>query len=424
MSEFIISEDEFDQKMNSFGFFETRPHLALSLSGGSDSMALFCLLKKWSVRNNATFECFIVDHGLRKESYSESVEVRNLINKNQIKCNILKWEGPKPKTNLMELARIKRYELIINACVSQSILHLLTAHHQDDQIETYIMRSQRTGNTTGLSSIPSVRETRNIRIIRPLIHFNKNRLIETCKHFNYNWVSDSSNFDSKYERVRVRKCLEKIGELKKKKILKDIDYSKADKNSLKKKLANFYFKNLDFLSFGVFILDKEKFIDLNKRLKIEVIKKILTVNSGLFYPPRLNSVNLLISNIQKKNPKTLTLHSSIIKFKKNKIFFYREKLKFGVDLNVKKGEKMRWDNRFELYSKSLNIKLEIINEKNWSFIIKYFFNKEKRNLPNFIIKTLPLIKIKKKFYIPFVSSMTLIKEKGVNFYFSPKVSLT
>ena len=79
----------------------------------------------------------------------------------------------------------------------------------------------------GLSSIPKIRVVDDLRIIRPLLIYEKARLEATCKKSKIQWLIDRSNFDERFERVRVRnflksksvKCIDSINsELNKEKM--------------------------------------------------------------------------------------------------------------------------------------------------------------------------------------------------------------
>ena len=81
----------------------------------------------------------------------------------------------------MKTARDIRYQTFFEYCKKNNIIHLMTAHHLDDLIETYFMRLQRNFSTIGLSSIPKKFNNKNLVIYRPLLRFKK-RLIATCKY--------------------------------------------------------------------------------------------------------------------------------------------------------------------------------------------------------------------------------------------------
>ena len=80
---FNLFEKEFDVK-NSF---------VVAVSGGPDSLALAFLTKIYSIKNKLSCNYIIIDHKLRKESTKEAKQVKKILNKFNIKSEILTWFG-------------------------------------------------------------------------------------------------------------------------------------------------------------------------------------------------------------------------------------------------------------------------------------------------------------------------------------------
>ena len=76
----------------------------------------------------------------------------------------------------MHNARDQRYKKIINFCKKEQIISLMTAHHLDDCIETYLMRKQRKYCTTGLTYIPMINSQECVQILRPFINVKKEKV--------------------------------------------------------------------------------------------------------------------------------------------------------------------------------------------------------------------------------------------------------
>lgn len=420
--------EEFKEELNEIACFEDYPHLGLSLSGGPDSLALMCLLKIWVHKNNGKLTAFNVNHKIRSNSNEESIKVKNIAEKSGIECIVLNWDDKKPRTGLMESARNKRYELILNECKKRKILHLMLGHQLNDNAETYIMRSKRGGNLTGLTSIPLIREMKHVRLIRPLLKFRKERLLKTCIYYGKKWIDDPSNLDSFYERVRIRQNLS----VKEKNIINQIS-KKIKKKILERKrieniISNFFINFLEFFPYGVFKTNKSEFLKLSKEAQLIVIKKLLVTNAATIYPPKKRSVEFLVNQIVKKDFSLNTLHSSIIKIQKNNIFVFRESSKTSKNMSsglyVNKGISLKWDQRFTIFSNKCDLRCNLINQKNWDRIREYFFKKEKRNLPLIILKSLPIISVEKLCFIPYISNSDELKKYDINFFFNPPITLT
>ena len=186
----------------------------VAVSGGVDSMALSFLAKCYSLENNKKVYFFIVDHKLRKNSTFEANLVKKKLKLFQISSNILTIKKKNKKINLQSFARDNRYKLIINQSITKKIDMILTAHHTDDLIENFFIRLLRGSGLKGLISFSKTKSKvtldDKIFILRPLLDTSKKDLIYLLKNtFNFN-VSDPTNLDDKFLRVRVRKLISNL----------------------------------------------------------------------------------------------------------------------------------------------------------------------------------------------------------------------
>ncbi len=414
-----ISKDEFTSVIDNNFTFEKKPHLGLSISGGPDSMALLMLVKDWARSKSGKITVFHFDHKIRKKSSEEASWLKTYVSKLGIKFHLLTWDRDQKLKLNMKNARDARYERILDICKKLKIIHLMTAHHFNDNLETYYMRKKRNSSSLGLSSIPKILIKENLQIIRPLLSFSKERLISTCNFFNVRWIEDSSNYNLKYERPRVRKELNEKPAIQLIKLEKEFKKIKNQNEEIEKRIRNFFVRNLVFFEYGVFQINKKNFVKSSKELKIEILKKILTTASGKIFPPREISVKYLIKLIQSNLCFRHTLHSCLLEINSEKILIFREVSSIKEEKKIiPKGNPYIWDNRFFLYSKNFSIECERITTKNWVFFKKYFAFK--KNCLNFLIlSSLPLIKIKKNFFIPFLSLSNL----DYDFYFKPTIPI-
>jgi tRNA(Ile)-lysidine synthase len=180
--------------------------IAVGVSGGPDSMALCWLLSEWAVSRGVIVHAITVDHGLRTESAEEAINVGvSLEGWPQVRHVILRWEGEKPETRILEEARFARYRLIRNYMIENDIAHLFTAHHQDDQVETFLTRLAKGSGLDGLAAMPRVQiQEGGIIVIRPLIDIPKEDIITVCAAEGIPYVLDPTNENTKYLRPRLR----------------------------------------------------------------------------------------------------------------------------------------------------------------------------------------------------------------------------
>jgi tRNA(Ile)-lysidine synthase len=181
-------------------------HVAIAVSGGSDSMALLRMLLEWVSTQSKppVFSVLTVDHRLRSESAEEALAVASWCAGVGVRHMILPWVGEKPTTGIQAKARAARYELMTHWCIENGVPVLLTGHTADDQNETVIMRGQRTQSLRSLAGIWPQREWNGIKILRPLLELKREDLRAFLISVGQDWLDDPSNDNRRFERVRIR----------------------------------------------------------------------------------------------------------------------------------------------------------------------------------------------------------------------------
>lgn len=200
-----LEVEELDRRLAPLGPFERPPRLAVAVSGGPDSLALVLLADRWARARGGCVRALHVDHGLRAESTAEAARLAGWLAARGIPCRILPWPGPRPGRRIQETARAARAALLEAACAEAGILHLLLAHHADDQRETVAMREARRSGPDGLAGMAAIRETGRVRLLRPLLDVPKARLEATLRALGQPWIEDPSNRDPRFERARLRR---------------------------------------------------------------------------------------------------------------------------------------------------------------------------------------------------------------------------
>ncbi|MDA9676769.1 tRNA lysidine(34) synthetase TilS [bacterium] len=302
-------------------------NFAVAVSGGSDSLSLAYFSKVYSSEFFNKIHVLIVDHNLRKDSHKEALEVKAILKKKKINSTILKWNGEIPKKNIQKKARDLRYLLISNYCLKKKISYLVTAHHEDDQIENFFIRLLRGSGLSGLSSMSShVNYSDQLKIIRPFLNFTKKDLQHvTLKYFN-TFIKDPSNINEKFLRVRVRKYrkdMEKEG-LDTKKIIKTVDNLFSANQAL-----NFYknkaiYKHASFTSKNRCLINKKIFSEEAGEIIFKSFSDILSLISGTYYPPRSKKIVSLIDRLKKNKFNKSTLGGCIVEKKDNFILISKE----------------------------------------------------------------------------------------------------
>ena len=336
-------EDFFCEIDSLFSFFEkhydrlNNRKICAAVSGGSDSLSLLILLKKWSKQRDWKLYCCTVDHGLRKESLDEAIFVENICEKLEIEHDILHWDHDpiNDEGKLENLAREARYDLIQKFCEEKNIPFVATGHNWNDQIETYELRKNAGSHEFGLAGMSQIRTlAKNLKIIRPLLHFSKKFLEDFLKSQDITWKIDSMNFQDTFQRVVARKKIQEYSFEKIKEISQKIfDYGKLryeiERNAVDFLKSNCKISNLGFAKI-------EKFLNLHSSVQIEVLRRLIWNIGMKKYPTSLNK-NVLSAILSSK---INTIGRCFIKIKKENIFIFREKR------NIPKTNSDIWDNRF------------------------------------------------------------------------------
>ena len=206
-----INKDQFSALMRPLGPFEKAPHLAVAVSGGADSMALALLAHGWARQRRGSITALTVDHGLRPEAAAEARQVRAWLAGHGIAHQTLRWRGAKPKSGLQALARQARYDLLARWCRRRDVLHLLAAHHGDDQAETLLLRLQHGSGIEGLAGMPAVRALPGVRLLRPLLELRRADLVASLRARGQPWLEDPSNQEERFARIRARRLIAAAG---------------------------------------------------------------------------------------------------------------------------------------------------------------------------------------------------------------------
>lgn len=181
--------------------------IGIAVSGGPDSLALLLMAAE---ARAAGIEAATVDHGLRSESRGEAELVASICGRLDVPHAILtaEWEE-KPQTAVQERARALRYRLLNDWAEERGLVAIVTAHHLDDQAETFLMRLARGAGVQGLAGMRRVvRLTEgSVPIVRPLLGWRHSELVAVCADAGVEPVDDPSNADREFERVRVREAL-------------------------------------------------------------------------------------------------------------------------------------------------------------------------------------------------------------------------
>ncbi|MGI4746308.1 MAG: tRNA lysidine(34) synthetase TilS [Janthinobacterium lividum] len=178
--------------------------IAVAVSGGADSTSLALLVREWTAARGIRLLALVVDHGLRASSGQEAAETVARLQSHGIPARLLEVDGLRPGPAMAERARIARYEILTRACRDAGAIDLLLGHHAGDQAETVLMRMRAASGPDGLAGMAALVETRDLRLVRPLLSIAPARLRAVVKASGIGWVEDPSNHDPRALRTRLR----------------------------------------------------------------------------------------------------------------------------------------------------------------------------------------------------------------------------
>ena len=200
MSTNSLSKDDFLSILRSLPATEK---FWIACSGGMDSSVLLHLFYSNKNKIKQLLEVIYVDHGLQEESVDWGKFCYEQCQHYEILYTQLEIKERCPKgTSIEEWARDKRYSLIAKIMNKNDVL--FTAHHQDDQIETFFLQVLRGAGPRGLVSMPSLKKFANGFHARPLLHFTRNEIQRYAIDNNLIWHDDNSNTDRRFDRNYFR----------------------------------------------------------------------------------------------------------------------------------------------------------------------------------------------------------------------------
>ncbi len=173
----------------------------VAVSGGVDSMVLLHLLVSTSSQLLTPDSQFIVahfDHGIRSDSAKDKKLVEQIAKK--LGLEFVYDQGKLGEDASEAKARDARYQFLRRVLRENGAKAIVTAHHQDDAVETLIINMLRGTGRRGV-----LKETDEIK--RPLLGVSKDEILEYAEAHKIKWREDHTNQDTKYLRNYVRLVL-------------------------------------------------------------------------------------------------------------------------------------------------------------------------------------------------------------------------
>jgi tRNA(Ile)-lysidine synthase len=173
----------------------------VAVSGGVDSMVLLDLLAG-QIKRGETQACHLIvahfDHGMREDSVADRQLVQRVAEHHGLP--FVFDEGELGAHVSEATARTARYEFLHQVRLASGGQAIITAHHQDDVLETAVINVLRGTGRRGLSSLTS-----GDQLLRPLLAWTKHDIHDYATQHHIVWHEDSTNADETYLRNYVRR---------------------------------------------------------------------------------------------------------------------------------------------------------------------------------------------------------------------------
>lgn len=250
----------------------------LAVSGGADSMVLASLfngLRNTTGHSGYPFEVAHINYKLRgNDSDLDQKVVQDFCEKNHINFHLYEVSDRdnKPEKSIQLWARELRYRFFKEIQEKKNLRFLVTAHHLNDQLETFIINLSKASGISGLSGIPA----NDNDILRPLLSFSKKEIYQFAEQNHIEFREDLSNKKSDYLRNKIRNeivpALMETNDHFLENFKKSSSYLNQTKNFVQKQIQEIENK-LSVFNPEHKILSKEKLDQESDFVKFEILKK-------------------------------------------------------------------------------------------------------------------------------------------------------
>lgn len=243
----------------------------LAVSGGADSMTLLYLFQKTGLK----FEVAHVNYKLRgEESDLDQKLVEDFCLNNSIKFHLyeVSEKDRKPENSIQNWARDLRYQFFRNIQKSEKLEYLVTAHHLNDQLETFLINLSKASGIRGLAGIPANENG----VLRPLLNVSKEEIYSFAEENNIAFREDASNKKNDYLRNFIRnEIAPKLFETNShflQNFGKSLNYLNQTKQFVDQQISDLENKLVTKNDSG-FLIQKEKLSEQTDFVKFEILRK-------------------------------------------------------------------------------------------------------------------------------------------------------
>lgn len=343
----LLSDADFAALMVPFAPFEREPVVAVAVSGGADSLALTLLAARWAEARGGRAIGVTVDHALRPESRGEAEQVGRWLAARNISHHILTWTGLHPHAGVQASARTARYGLLEEWASANGILHVLLAHHLQDQAETVMLRLGRGSGVDGLSAMAPAAPGRHVRWLRPLLGVEKERLRAVLTAWGQDWIEDPSNDNPAFARVRWRKLLPSLAEdgLMPRRLAATAARMARARAALEREAACAMATEVEVHAEGFAVIAADAFERYDEEIALRLLTRVVSSLGGGLYPPRHATVCAWFHRREDRESRTMA-GCLLTPCDDGRWLVSREAGRMAPPVALERGCSARWDGRF------------------------------------------------------------------------------
>ena len=179
---------------------------AVAVSGGVDSMCLLHALAQQALKTGQTLWAFHIHHDLQTAADAWQTVVRDAAQRLGVRFDARRLDAGTRMSaqSIEEWARRGRYAALAELAHAHGVQQIVLAHHQDDQIETYLLQAERGAGARGQSAMPARIERHGMIWLRPWLEVSRAQIQTYAQSQQIAYVNDPSNADPRFKRSAIR----------------------------------------------------------------------------------------------------------------------------------------------------------------------------------------------------------------------------
>lgn len=259
----------------------------VAVSGGVDSIGLLHALQQQYPEN--TYIVTHIHHGIRDDADDDRLLVQELASKMHLPFEYIELTLGSDAGEAE--ARSARYGYLYAVKNKHKAKAIITAHHQDDVIETLFINLVRGTGRRGISSLKSTQD-----IVRPLLHVSKKDMYAYAITHNLQWREDSTNANKTYLRNKIRHdVVANMQPEQREQALQIISQTQSINADIDKEIANLLRRGLHR---ETLVLNRSWFCKLPHDISTEVVYMLLRrANAANVDTPTIEKVTVAIKTM-------------------------------------------------------------------------------------------------------------------------------